>query len=279
MFKRMAVVSAMLGLLVAACPVMASVTTMFYDGISGTAGGPYTYWQPGYEGVAPAAVVHTQANGLGWVGNGPGNAGGVFDTVAPNQEMNLYGGMYTYNTYAVNGNGTDRYGQVMARIGHAYGQVIRVGLFGGQNGAFDGASMWDAASNSAAEVEYHFTNNLYYKDNTQTFQLASATNDQVYQNLTINYDLVAQTYDVWLDSTEVASGIGYGRNISSIQSIAIGSCIFDPAATVVNALDSWQWQTSADTAFTSYANELPEPATLVLLGLGVSFLRKRAAKA
>ena len=266
--KKVMVMLVVAGLLVAACPTMATVDTLFYDGISG-----YTLNSlPAatlYENVN-SDVVHSQNNGNLSVAS----TIGTFSQTAPDQLVSLQSGVYAVcDTVAVNQDSTARYGQIMVNVAKTQGMRARIGMFGVSNPSF-GDAYADSAG-AGLELLWHFTGNLHYGVSWGAGNAAYPINE--FHEVTINYDLVAQTYDVWINETKIASSIAFHNAVTTVKSIAIGG-VYDAAGNDM-ALDNWQWQVSGDTAFTSFGTEVPEPTTMILLGLGASLLRKRSVKA
>ena len=135
----------------------------------------------------------------------------------------------------------------------------------------DGAG-WE--TNTAAEI-------LWRDSKIRTNRVTGAVGAEMFfdwnmtawHDVTINYDLVAGRYELYLDSTLLASNLV--MNGSTIGSIAIGGAYLIAGASA--SFDYWHWQTSTDTAFTGAGSQIPEPATLCILGLGaVGLLRRRA---
>jgi len=275
--RKVLVLSALLGLLVVACPTKATV--LFSDNIAG-------YTEASYPTQNSEVVIGQNSGSLPWISS----ANGEFVVSSPDQVVNIASGMaYDYTTLAVNKHSTARYGQVVARIGYArvIGGVdrlslIRFGVAGVANPQLnhEWATPETTSMGPAIRMFWGSDGQLQYVEGNGTLANGVATNiagatgfGDRFATFAMNYDLQTQKYSVWLDGTQVASNITFANPITSAESMFLGGCWI--AADGYGALDWWQWQTSTDTAFTTAG--IPEPATLILLGLGaVSLLRKRA---
>jgi hypothetical protein len=219
---------------------------LFHDNISSEPNGFF------YQDINPNVVI-SQDNGDHPVVESKEDS---WDVNSPNQLVRLCSGTsMKYTTLAVNRHSTDRYGQVMVRLGVDTNpaMLVRLGVFDVNNPSFP--DEWgNSASHAGPEIRWHFNGTLQYGSNgaiTSTSQAFSG-----FHNVTINYDLQTHKYDAWYNQTEFLSGVSFGTNINSAESIAIGGA-WDGGGDA--ALDYWHWETSDSNAFTSYGAQIPVP--------------------
>ncbi|OHB57806.1 MAG: hypothetical protein A2Y12_17265 [Planctomycetes bacterium GWF2_42_9] len=226
---------------------MAADTTMFYDNIGG-------YLENRLYPTANVNVVLSQNNG-----DNPsiGSTIGNWSVPAPDQLVRITSGnTYNYTTLAVNKSSTARYGQVMARVAYAGWDgvtsysFVRLGVFGTSSPTFP-AELAYASTNSGPEIQW-WPGQLRRLTTGGAVNLTAQTAG--FHNVTINYDLQTDTYDVWYDQTQVASGAPFATALASVQSIAIGGAYWNSGG--LAALDYWHWKTSDDAAFTSYGTQI-----------------------
>ncbi|OHB57811.1 MAG: hypothetical protein A2Y12_17290 [Planctomycetes bacterium GWF2_42_9] len=274
---KMVILSTVLVVLVAICPAMATVTTLFTDNISGyAANADYTTQNPEVVLSQNSGCAPWISDGAGWDTTYPASA-----LTVPNQGVYIGSGWTNnYTTIAVNKSTSARYGQVMARIAYQTDNsvpkysFVRFGLFGAQNGTFatevvsKNAYLTDPANGGPAI--------RFWPDQLQETQAGGLAYDLAptvagYQDVTINYDLVAHTFDVWYGTAKVGNGASFDNNITSFESMAIGGAYWTGGIAI---LDNWQWQVSDDAAFTSYG-VVPEPISILFLGLGTLVILKK----
>ena len=180
-----------------------------------------------------------------------------------------------YSTLAVNSVVTAQYGQIFLRLGKhtpvtSFTRVILSNVASPSLTAGYGGT-------STAGIDLIIdpgANLLYYSDSGLGDSSANVPADALF-NLTINYDLVAHTYDVWLDSNQVLTGIGFEATSfgSTANSIAVGGAYFsgDGEGTI---LDQGYWQSDATTAYTTFGTALPvpEPGSIYLGLFAAMFL-------
>jgi hypothetical protein len=221
-------------------------TVLFWDDIAGYTSGSY------YQNVNQEVVL-SQNNGsnptvLSTIGD--------LSVSAPNQLVNIASGTYMgYSTIAVNKHTTARYGQVLVRMGYDTSpcSLVRLGVFGVQNPTFP--SEWAGSAASAGpEVRWSWVALQYFSAGTA--YNTSQTSISGFNNVTINYDLVANTYEVWYNTTRLVGPVAFGNTLSSIESIAIGGAYVTGGSA---ALDGWQWLVDANTPFNSYGVQVPVP--------------------
>ncbi|OHB57812.1 MAG: hypothetical protein A2Y12_17295 [Planctomycetes bacterium GWF2_42_9] len=212
-------------------------------------------------------VVLSQNSGcLPWISDGAGwNAAYPASALTlPNQGVYIASSWTNnYTTIAVNKSTSARYGQVMARIAYQTDNsvpkysFVRFGLFGAPNGTFatevvnKNAYLTDPVNGGPAV--------RFWPDQLQETQVGGLAYDLAptvagYQDVTINYDLVSHTFDVWYGTVKVGDGASFDNNITSFESMAIGGAYWTGGIAV---LDSWQWQTSDTTPFTTYGVAIP----------------------
>jgi len=252
--RRLIVVAVMVLAIVSLTVRAADPEVIFWDNISG-----YTLNTPPaatlYENVN-SDVVHSQNNGNLTVAS----TIGVWSETAPDQLVSIQSGVYAaYDTVAVNRNSTARYGQIMVRIGKTANELVRVGLFGVSNPSFP--YQWGNSTDAGIEVLWNVNKMLHYGSSGAWTGGVDGYSITQFHTVTINYDLTAQTYDVWYNTTKVVSSLAFNAAITSAKSIAIGGAYW--ASGEATALDYWHWQVSDSNPFTSYSGELPKPLNLI----------------
>lgn len=180
-----------------------------------------------------------------------------------------------YSTLAVNSVVTAQYGQVFLRLGKhtPVTSYTRFVLSNVTNPSLPDS--YGALSTAGIDLIIDPGANLLYYSNAGLGDSSVNVPADALFNLTINYDLVAHTYDVWLDSTQVLSGIGFEATSfgSTANSIAVGGAYFsgNGEGTI---LDQWYWQSDATTAYTTFGTALPvpEPGSIYLGLFAAMFL-------
>ena len=241
--EKLMVIAGVMVLLILVCPTMAIDTIMFYDDIFGYGEEGENYNDENSE------VIHSQNNGSLTIGSTIGG----WSKTTPDQLVRINSAVYsTYNTVAVNKESTARYGQIMVRLGKDTDTLVRLGLFGASNPSFP--YQW-GNSNAGIEILWNVNGMLHYGVNGAWTGGVDAYSTAQFHEVTINYDLMAQTYEVWYNTTKVVGPIAFNASIATIESIAIGGAYLVDGNDA--ALDYWHWKTSDSTAFTSYGTEIP----------------------
>ena len=249
---------------------VAQAGVVFVDHISGYDTNPPNPAYATYEDQN-ADIYRSQDNGGGRIY--PGSAWDVYSLTAPDQFALMGSGVTNaYTTLSTTGKSSSaRYGQIMVRIAVKKPYSARIGLFGDTSAQFPTGTL--AASNTVVDLMLLSDNSVAYRDDGSYVHLAGAT-DAGWHDFTINYDLVAGTYDIWQDTTKIASASDLANSgYSSVQSFAVGSAYGGTGRTL---LDYWHWKDDSSTAFTTNGTMIPEPATITLLVCGgIMALRRR----
>jgi len=225
------------------CPVTAGV--VFRDSIKGydtSAGNRYIDLNTSlYISQQPGAWVPrvTDTSDLG-----------TYGTTLPNQLVILGGGQASkYTTLAFDASNTDRYGQVFLRIGEKL-LFVKLAFFNDANPIFADGPGWE--TNTVAEIFWRHDKIRTNRVGDSTGELFFDWDTANFHYVTLNYDLVAGTYELYVDTTLLADEMLL--NGSTIRSMAIGSAWL--ATGLDCALDYWHWQTSNTNEFTSYGQEI-----------------------
>ncbi|MDD5707380.1 MAG: hypothetical protein PHR35_15770, partial [Kiritimatiellae bacterium] len=184
------------------------------------------------------------------------NAGVVVS--APGEEIVLFnsGSMGQWVTVAATNTVTDRYGQVFARVALGSGSSCFTRLALSPTNAplfpnYNFTTVWPHhPTNVGADVYWDGWGNFNYYNGT-SYKSVGAYPTNEWQDVTLNYDLVAQVYDVWLGSVRVATNAAFEFAAfgSTAQSIVIGSAWWGNG--YEGLLDQWYWKSDNSTAFTS----------------------------
>jgi hypothetical protein len=254
--KKMGVMSALLWLFVMAYPTIATDATVFYDDIA------QCYRSSMLYPTENKNVVLCQNNG--------GNTAtyteyGPFSTTLPNQIVSIGSGLAgNYTTLAVNSSQSARYGQAMFRLAKSGNDWMRVSVNGVANPQYPYAE-GDFVGNGAG-VNWHTGSSIYYYSGGAYMDSGVDSTTVDFFNITINYDLQADVYEVWLDNTLIIGPTAFAYAQTSIESISIGGAYWT-ADGWAQVLDAWQWKVS-DTAIAGAGVFVPEPATMGILCLG-----------
>ena len=265
-----------IGLMVMAAVVMfvgqtASAGLVFLDTIEGYDTNPPNPAYLTYEDQNPD-LIRSQDNGGGRIW--PGSSWSTYSLTAPDQFALISSGAFNaYTTISTTGKSSSaRYGQILVRIAVKKPYWARIALFGDTSATFPTGT--NVTSNAIVDMTLVTDNSIGYRDNGSFVSLPGAT-DAGWHEFTINYDLVGGTYDIWQDTTKIVNSSALANSgFSSVQAFAIGSAYAGSGRTL---LDYWQWQDSANTAFTTYGTLVPEPGmvSLLALGGGIMALRRR----
>ena len=225
---------------------------VFWDDISGYAAGPGIQ----YPDLNPAVVL-SQYNGGG---ASLSSTIGPYSVTPPDQMASFNSGAYSaWTTFAVNSSQSARYGQVIIRMGRdggdtASGDWMRISVNGAANPAYP--NLEGSYADEGPALLWHVGGDIRYRNNTGMYVAATNPEDVLF-NITINYDLDLDVYEVWLDNTKIVSSTSFENALTTIESISIGSAWW--AAGNYQVLDAWQWKVSDTDAYDSYGTLEAEP--------------------
>ena len=266
--KKLILCLVLSAMLVAVCP--ATATVQFVDQLIG-----YT------EG----ASWDTQNAGVTVVYNGPAPVNGRTGPEDPDKAAVLTGpyaegGVGDFALVSIPVNSSDRYGQLKVDFQMAWWNLTGVDLMA--NGATaTNPQISQLSANSVLEINMHPFGFIQYDDGLGGNPAGSTVGNTMH-SYTMNYDLVAQTWDLYLDGVLDVGGIAIDSAYGSVTSIDLAVAWFNYSgnASYQSIFDAVQLQTSATTPFVGEGTYVPEPATMLLLGLGaLSVIRRRTKKA
>ena len=234
---------------VVACTAVQAVTTVqFSDNIYG-----YTEGSNWYDANSNVDFVF----GNGYV---PVNTRSLPD--ANEQSAQITGvqvsttppGTTDYTLITVDKTSSDRYGQVLINFQQTYWNLTSVCIMSNdahrQNPQIAGAQ----GTNTVTELNMHPFGIIQYDDGYGANPtVGGAVGVGAWHTYTMNYDLVAQTWEIWLDDTLQASNIHIDSAYDDVTSIDIAVAWFDynGNANYPTVVDHMRWITSDSVPFDS----------------------------
>ncbi|OHB57814.1 MAG: hypothetical protein A2Y12_17305 [Planctomycetes bacterium GWF2_42_9] len=198
-----------------------------------------------YPELNPRVVV-SQNNGGSFAVGTSFTGAKTWSVIWPDQLIAITSGMYgQYSTLAINEVSTERYGQIMITLGKDLDMWVRLAVFGQMNPQF---TSQEGSCGAGPDIILCPTRDLKYRSNSSLVVSRVYPSVTTLYNITINYDLVLDTYEIWLNSGKIAGPVAFDSSLETINSIAIGGTY---RSSNIAVLGYWHWMTSDTIPFIS----------------------------
>lgn len=159
-----------------------------------------------------------------------------------------------YSTLAVNKSTNKRYGQIMVTLGKDSAVWVRLALFDHTNPQF---SSLEGSAGAAADVVWAaYSKDIKYFTGSSYVYSGYDHSDTEYHDVTINYDLQLDTYDIWYNDTKIADAVAFDEPIDSAESIGLAGAHYGPG---ISVLGYWHWYVSDAEPYTTAGEAMSGP--------------------